>query len=121
MTALRDNYSKEVRHHLRRLAGESFDRELGQDLAKLCEPLGRWEKHEISSTELDEFVHGVHQGSRRVFNLYESLKADQIVARSLASGLLTEDEVPEVVREAVSGWVKFFRDVRRQATRQGSP
>ncbi len=56
-------------------------------------------------------MHEVHQGSRRVFNLHESLKADQIVARSLASGLITEDEVPEVVREAVSGWAKFFRDV----------
>ena len=108
MTALRDNYSKEVRHHLRRLAGESFDRELGQNIARLCEPLRRWEKQEISSTELDESVHEVHHGSRRVFNLYQSLKADQILARSLASGLLTEDEVPEFVREAVSGWVKFY-------------
>ncbi len=111
MTALRDEYSKEVRQHLRRLASEAFEKELGQNLARLCEPLGRWEKHEISSTELYAFLHEVHQGSRRVFNLHESLKADQIVARSLASGLLTEDEVPEVVREAVSGWVKFFRDV----------
>ena len=100
-----------MRRHLHRLAGESFDRELGQNLARLCDPLGRWEKHEISSTELDAFVHEVHQGSRRVFNLHESLKADQIAARSLASGVLTEDEVPESVREAVSGWVKFFRDV----------
>ena len=111
MTALRDKYSREVRHHLRRLAGESFDREVGQNLARLCEPLGRWERHEISSTELDEFVHGVHQRSRRVFKLHESLKADQIVARSLAPGVLTEGEVPEFVRRAVSGWVKFFRDV----------
>ncbi len=111
MTVLRDKYSKEVRQHLRRLAGEAFEKELGQNLGELCEPLGRWEKREISSTELDEFVHKVHQGSRRVFNLHESLKADQIVARSLASGLLTEDEVPEFVREAVSGWVKFLRDV----------
>ncbi len=111
MTALRDKYSKEVRHHLRGLADESFDRELGQNLARLRGPLGRWEKHEISSTELDEFVHGLQDGSRRIFNLHESLKADQIVARLLASGVLTEDEVPEFVREAVSGWVKFFRDV----------
>ena len=56
-------------------------------------------------------MHGVGQGSRRIFNLHESLKTDQVVARSLASGVLTEDEVPEVVREAVSGWVKFYRDV----------
>ena len=111
MTALRDEYSKEVRQHLRRLAGEAFEKELGQNLARLCEPLGRWEKHEISSTELDAFVHEVHRGSRRVFNLHDSLKAGQIVARSLASGVLTEDEVPEFAREAVSGWVKFFRDV----------
>ncbi len=111
MTALRDNYSKEVRQHLRRLADECFERERGQNLARLCEPLRRWEQHEISSTELDDSVHEVHQGSRRIFNLHEPLKADQIVARSLASGVLTEDEVPESAREAVSGRVKFFRDV----------
>jgi len=111
MTALRDKYSKEVRDHLRRLTREAFEKELGQNLAKLCEPLGRWEKQEISSTELDEFVHEVHQGSRQIFNLRESLKADQIVARSLASGVLTEDEVPEPVREALSGLVKFYRNV----------
>ncbi len=55
-------------------------------------------------------MHGVDQGSRWIFSLHESLKADQIAARSLASGVLTEDEVPKVVREAVSGWVNFFRD-----------
>ena len=69
MTALRDKYSKKVRHYLRRLADEPFDRELGQNLVKLCEPLRRWEKHELSSTELDEFVNGVHQGSQRAFKL----------------------------------------------------
>ena len=42
-------------------------------------------------------LHEVHPVPRRVFNLYPSLKADQIVGRSLASGLLTEDEVPELV------------------------
>ena len=48
--------------------------------------------------------HPVQDGSRRIFNRHEFLKADQIVACSLASGLLTEEEVPEVVREGVSGW-----------------
>ncbi len=63
MTALRDEYNeyrKEARQHLRRLAGEAFEKELGQNLGELCEPLGRWEKHEISSTELDAFVQKVH-------------------------------------------------------------
>ncbi len=55
-------------------------------------------------------MHGVDQGSRWIFSLHESLKADQIAARSLASGVLTEDEVPEVVREVVSGWGKFYQD-----------
>ncbi len=72
MTALRDKYSKEVRHHLRRLAGEPFDRELGQTLAKLCEPPRRWEPQELctkrfrggsSSIEMSE-AKGVNEDER---------------------------------------------------------
>ncbi len=44
VTILRDKYGKKVRHHLRRRGDQSFDRELGRNLANLCKPLCRWEK-----------------------------------------------------------------------------
>ena len=41
---LRDKYCKKVRHLGRRRGDQSFDRELGRNLANLCKSLCRWEK-----------------------------------------------------------------------------
>lgn len=94
-------FSKKQRAKLRELAGEAYERELGQHLGELEKSFAAWRRGEMFSSELSREIHEFHQhAAREVWSAYQ-LPHDEstIVARALASGLLKPAEVPAELRE----------------------
>jgi hypothetical protein len=51
------DYSKRVKRLLREFAGESYEKELSRELAKLYQSLSKWRDGKIDSGELTRRVH----------------------------------------------------------------
>jgi len=102
-------YDKVTRKKLRELAAESYERELGKHLDELLDKFHAWKNGEIRSSELNGFIHKFHNGiSRDLYNIYEYLQEDDLVARAVVSRILAEDEVPKNVLEQISSRIEFY-------------
>jgi hypothetical protein len=102
--------NKSLREKLRELAGLAYERELGQHLGKLHERFDQWRDGKMLASELSDHIHEFHDGaSRDLYGLYGKFKPDFIVARALGTGILTEDEVPVDVRQAIAERIEAFR------------
>ena len=107
-------YNKSTRKILRELAAESYERELGKNLDELLDKFYAWKNGEIMSSELSHFIHEFHNGiSRELYNIYNNLDEDFLVARAVASKILTEDEVPKNVLEEISSRIEYFKSKNR--------
>lgn len=103
-------YSKATRKKLRELAGESYERELGKHLDELLDKFHAWEKGEIVSSKLSHFIHKFHNGvSREIYNMYNYLQEDDLVARAVVLNLLTKDEVTKNILEQISSRTEFYK------------
>ena len=92
-------FSKRDYRELRRLAGQAYERELNQELQKLYEIFHRWSAGEMLAGEMTDAIHEFHQGPNRdLFKLYNGPDCSLMVARGVAKGLLSRDEVgPELM------------------------
>ena len=104
-------YSKEIRKKFRELAALAYEREMNERLRELAEKFEKWREKKITSLEFNEMIHKFHKGtSKWLYGIYNGLSDDFTVARGLAFGYLTEEEVPgETIRE-IENLVEFFKE-----------
>lgn len=105
------NWSKSERKELRRLAGLSYERGLSKALEELEEAFREWRRGEMSAIDLNEVIHGYHQGpSRDIWAQFVRSKPAMAVAYALATNILDPEEVSERLRQELEAWVELFRD-----------
>jgi hypothetical protein len=101
---------KIIRKQIRELVGKAHDRELNLYISELENRFTEWREGKISPIELSDFIHEFHNGEARVvYKTYTTLKRDQLVARAIGIGLLSEDEVSSEIKEKIAGAIDFFR------------
>ena len=102
---------KEIRKQLGELAGKAHDRELNLYLSDLESHFIDWREGSIGPTALSDFIHEFHDGAARaVYKTYTKLKRDQLVARAIGIGLLSEDEVPLEIKERLAEAIDYYRE-----------
>jgi hypothetical protein len=104
-------YSKKERAELRRLAGEVYEWELGQELQTLDESFQNWRDGKLLSSELSDAIHEFHQhAARDLWSMYQTLRDDDKVARGLVIGALGEESISADLREKIKPLSQHFRD-----------
>lgn len=100
--------------HLRRLvrewAGIAHERDLRKALGELRIQFGRWERGDISSFELNDFVHQFHQElSREIWKRYATNHLEPAVASAVAAGILRREELPAELVEHIANLIEFYQ------------
>ena len=102
---------KRTRRLLREWAGIAHDRDLRKALGELRIQFGRWERGEIDSFELNEFVHQYHNGtSREIWKRYATNHLELPVAAAVADGILRKEELPPELVSHVASLIEFYED-----------
>ncbi|MBN1901062.1 hypothetical protein JW926_07030 [Candidatus Sumerlaeota bacterium] len=103
--------SKDSRKQLKELAQVAYERELAHHLNELAEKFEKWKNKEITSSELNELIHNFYNGtSKRLYSIYHYLDSDGIVARALAFGFLSDDEVPKELKSQIRSMINFYKE-----------
>lgn len=109
------DYSKKTRRLIRELAAEAYERQLRATLAALDESFTAWRNGVIGSGELSHRIHQHETGpSRELYKQYNYGDADMNVAYAVASGILTRDDVPQEVLEAIEDQIAFFTQMKER-------
>ena len=112
VSQMQNSYPKQMRKTLRELAALAYERELGNHLAELRTGFSEWVEHKISAHELSDRIHQFHDGpSRDLFSVNQKFKPDFLVSRAIALGVLTENEVPSDIREALSTQIESLKSL----------
>jgi hypothetical protein len=99
------------RKQLNELAQIAYERETTHFLNELADKFDHWKKKEINSAELNEFIHNFYHGtSKRLYSIYHYLDSDGIVARALAFGFLSENEVSEELKSTIQNMITFYKE-----------
>lgn len=106
--------TKSEKRKVRDLAGEVYKIELGRELAKLEAAFVSWRNGEIDAFELDDKVHKYHSGPHKeLYKSYVMLRQPEtMVARALATGLISRDQVSTEVGNKIGHLVQFFKESR---------
>ncbi len=101
-------------HHkstLRALARIAYERELKSTLSILAAKFDAWKMGKVTSFEMEELVHKYDcDESRKLWSLYNSSSVHSIVARAVASGLLSEEEVGTTILKLLAEQIAFFQE-----------
>ena len=101
---------KAKRTTLRRLADAAYERELRKELMVLHDQFHDWLKEKMDAFSLSDAIHRFHDGpARELWARYTYLKPDMLVARAIAHGILSPEEVPPEIRADLSGTIEAFR------------
>jgi hypothetical protein len=104
------DYPKRIKRALREWAAEAHERELHRELTILDRSFAGWREGQLSSSALTELIHRFHNGpARELHNRYNSGYEDMNVAAALAAGILTREEMPAEVVEAIEDLMGFHR------------
>src|SRR5437870_5580396 len=100
---------KRIKRLVREWAGVAHDRDLRNALGELRVQFGRWERGEISSFELNEFVPQFHDGaSREIWKRYATNHLEPAVASAVAAGILGREELPTGLLQLIAGLIEFY-------------
>lgn len=104
------DYPKHVKKALREWSAEAHERELHRELALLDRSFDQWRSGKIGSGELSARIHAYEMGpSRELYKRYNSGLPDVNVASALAEGILTREEMPADVVEAIENLLNFYQ------------
>jgi hypothetical protein len=105
------DFTRAERRQLRELAGLAWDRELGAELAELEAAFGEWRAGDISPHELSDRIHRFHNGAARDLYVLYTMRShpSELVARAVAAGVLSENDVPAELLAALASAVEFYR------------
>ncbi len=101
-------YSKTVKRMLRQWITEAYERELHRELTKLEASFKEWREGAISSGELSYRIHQYERGASREWYKKYNSRMDDLV------GILSEDEVPVELREALARPIEMFRQMKER-------
>ena len=106
-----NDYPKRIKKLLNELKCEAHERELARELTQLATKFDEWRAGEMGAGDLDYLIHQHHNGpSRELFKFYNYGGSPHLaVARAVAEGVLTEDEIPEEVWPYIEATVQFCR------------
>jgi hypothetical protein len=107
---LMTNYPKHIKKQLNALMSVAYERELTRELTQLATRFDDWRAGKIEAGELHDLIHQYHQGpGLEIYKRYDFGDADWAVARAVALGLLSEDEIPGDVWPHIESHVQFLR------------
>ena len=102
------DYTKPIKKLLRQYADVAYERELRVELGKLAEGFAAWQAGQISSGELSHRIHEYEVGpSRELYGRYNRGSDDINVAYAVHQGLITRDELPPELLEAIAPVLGF--------------
>jgi hypothetical protein len=108
-------YSKRIKRLLSEAKTEAYERELHRELTKLNASFEEWHRGEISNGELSNRVHQYERGpSRELYRRYNARMDDVNVAYAIVTGILSEQEVPQELLEALAGALEGFRRMKEE-------
>ena len=104
------DFGRGTRRILRQLANTAWERELDAELKLLAGSFAEWKAGELGPHELSDRIHTFHHGAARgLYGLYTRVHPPELVARAVGLGLLSEDEVPPHLREALANGIQYYR------------
>ena len=99
---------KIIRHYL----SIAYERELRRELTKLDKCFETWRKGNITSFDLSDNVLRYCRGpGRKLAKQNNDSPEDMQVAYAIATGILSEDEVPPELLKALSRQLSFYREM----------
>ena len=105
---------KAIRRKTREVADQAYEEELRRAVALLAEMFERWKVGAASSVEISDLIHEFHQGpARELWETYQSLKPDLLVARAVALGVLARASLPADVAVSLAGAIESFEALAR--------
>ena len=100
---------RQIRRLVREWARIAHERDLRKALGELRIQFGRWEHGDISSFELNEFVHQFHQeSSREIWKRYTTNHLEPAVASAVVAGILQREELPAELVKHIAGLIEFY-------------
>jgi hypothetical protein len=100
---------KAIKRLVREWAGIAHERDLRQELGALHGQFGRWERGEITTFELNDFVHQFHDGaSRETWKRYATNHLEPAVARAVTLGVLRKEELPRELLQHIAALIEFY-------------
>ena len=104
------DFGRGTRRILRQLANTAWDRELDTELKVLATSFADWKAGELGPHELSDRIHTFHHGAaRELYGLYTRVHPPELVARAVGLGILSENEVPPDLREALANGIQYYR------------
>ena len=106
--------TRRERKSLRELAHLAYDRELGRELARVEAAFAEWHAGRLDPHGVSAAIHAFHDGvARDLWVLYNRIHPSSTVPRAVATGLLTEDEIPPALLAKLQNAVEFYREQAR--------
>jgi hypothetical protein len=100
--------TEKQRREIRRLAGLAYEREISNELDGLYSVFREWKDGALKPFDVSDAVHEFHQGpNRELYKIYNGPNASFVVARTVARGLLSRDEVAKVLDERLEQMIGF--------------
>jgi len=101
---------KSIRKKVRELKIEAHEREIKKHLIELSKKFESWEKGKMSSGELSVHIHEYDTGpSKWMMGFYNDMPPEVNIARAVAIGLISRDEVPEAIIEIIEDEITYFQ------------
>jgi hypothetical protein len=84
------------------------------ELAKLAEQFDAWRRGEVDSFDLSQRIHEFHDGAaREIWKTYSYGNPTTSVAYAIHAGILSRDEVPPEVLDALGNAIGVYEDMGR--------
>ena len=100
---------KGLKRLVRTWAAIAHDRELTKSLLDLRAHFDRWQRGDITATDLNDLIHEFHQGaSREVWKKYATNHLEPAIGYAVATGLLRREELPPELLQHVAAMVEFY-------------
>jgi len=99
---------------LREWCSVAYQRELNSELAKLYDQFRKWDAGVLSPFELTDAIHNFHKGPARELYVRYGMsggKGDCLVARAIARGFITKEEIPDELVKAVRSASSLFEEL----------
>ena len=104
-----NGFTKAEQRILRKLADLAYERELANALESLYGKFGKWKENKMTPFSLSDEIHAFHNGiSRDLWALYDNRNNHIVVARAVACGIITREEVDRTVLQKIDHYIESY-------------
>jgi len=98
---------------------EAHEREIKKHLVDLSKKFDKWKEDKMTSGELSIHIHEYDKGpSKWMMGFYNDLDPTACVARAVAIGLLSRDEVPADILEIIGNQIDYFENENKRGKKK---